>query len=334
MLGLIITIALFIVIIILVYIYLGKLSGVAVLNSNNEEMSQQSQQAHLAQQANNSTDIRNTNRSGNSSSGDQRDFNPSNTSNTTGRINMGNYVNASASNTHNGSSNETDLMTANTSAEPKGLTKKDQRKMEKKKVKEENREYQKMMLEEKKMREEAREKEYRDKEMKREEERRQEEELLKKLKEEQEKKENEVYNQWKDQFEIHEEGEEVGDFSSESMINDFLNYIKIRKVVSLEDLSGVYKIHPNDLVERLTFLEAQGRITGIVDDRGKYIYLTEKELAAIEKIFLQRGRISKAELIKECNKIIRFEPSEDDKLKILEEQKMEWKKLEEQMNNK
>jgi hypothetical protein len=35
---------------------------------------------------------------------------------------------------------------------------------------------------------------------------------------------------------------------------------------------------------------------------------------------LNRGRISKTDLIKECNKIIRFEPTEEDKKKIQEDQ--------------
>jgi hypothetical protein len=35
---------------------------------------------------------------------------------------------------------------------------------------------------------------------------------------------------------------------------------------------------------------------------------------------MNRGRISKSELIKECNKIIRFQPTEEDKIKIQEEQ--------------
>ena len=121
--------------------------------------------------------------------------------------------------------------------------------------------------------------------------------------------------------------------NNEDLIQNFVNYIKLRKVVSLEDLSGVFKVNPNDLVERLKILESQGRIAGIVDDRGKYIYMTERELAAIEKIFMQRGRISKAELIKECNKIIRFTPTEEDKQKILEEQNKAWKNLEDELGN-
>lgn len=43
---------------------------------------------------------------------------------------------------------------------------------------------------------------------------------------------------------------------------------------------------------------------------------------------MQRGRINKADLIKECNKIIRFAPTEEDKAKILEEQNKILKSIE------
>ena len=210
----------------------------------------------------------------------------------------------------------------------KKLTKKEQLKMMKKQEKAEQREYQKQMLEAKKLREQQKEKEMLLKEQMKAEEKKKLEEELQKLKEEQEKKDNEIYNQWKDMIKVGEEGEERVDFNDENVINDFLNYIKIRKVVSLEDLSGVFKIPPNDLVEKLNFFEQQGRILGIIDDRGKYIYITEKEMSMIEKMFMNRGRITKAELIKECNRLIKFEPTEEDKVKIAEEQKKMLEKIE------
>lgn len=43
---------------------------------------------------------------------------------------------------------------------------------------------------------------------------------------------------------------------------------------------------------------------------------------------MQRGRINKTDLIKECNKLIRFTPTEEDKAKILEEQNKILKSLE------
>ena len=215
----------------------------------------------------------------------------------------------------------------------KKLTKKEQLKMMKKQEKAEQREYQKQMLEAKKLREQQKEKEMLLKEQMKAEEKKKLEEELQKLKEEQEKKDNEIYNQWKDMIKVGEEGEERVDFNDENVINDFLNYIKIRKVVSLEDLSGVFKIPPNDLVDKLNFFEQQGRILGIIDDRGKYIYITEKEMSMIEKMFMNTGRITKAELIKECNRLIKFEPTEEDKVKIAEEQKKMLEKIENEISD-
>jgi DNA-binding MarR family transcriptional regulator len=83
--------------------------------------------------------------------------------------------------------------------------------------------------------------------------------------------------------------------------------------VSLDDLAGTFKISSSEVVSRLKDFELNGRICGIVDDRGKYIYLTEKELSNIEKFFGNKGRVSKSELVAQCNKLIRFEPTEEDK---------------------
>ena len=150
--------------------------------------------------------------------------------------------------------------------------------MEKKKAKEEQRDYQKQILEMKKLKDQEKEREEREREMKREEERKKEEDEMNKLKEEQKKKEEDEFNKWKDFMVVQDEGEENVDINSEDLINDLINYIKIRKLVSLEDLSGEFKLNANDLVDRLKHLENQSRICGIIDDRGKYIYMTEKEL--------------------------------------------------------
>jgi len=80
--------------------------------------------------------------------------------------------------------------------------------------------------------------------------------------------------------------------------------------------------------------ENEGRILGIIDDRGKYIYVTEKEMNMIENLFMKRGRINKGDLIKECNKIIKFEPTEENKIKIAQEQKEMLEKIESELNIK
>ena len=244
-------------------------------------------------------------------------------------INQDNNLN----NNHNRNQNMRNENIINTNIDPnKKLTKKEQAKMIKKQEKAEQREHIKQMMEAKKLKEQEKEREMLIKEKLKEEEKRKLEETLQKVKEEQQKKEDEIYNQWKDMIKIGEEGEEKKNFSDENVINEFLNYIKRRKVVSLEDLSGVFKISPNELVEKLNQFEKEGRILGIIDDRGKYIYVTEKEMTMIENLFIRRGRINKMDLIKECNKIIKFEPTEEDKIKIAEEQKEMLEKIENELN--
>ena len=216
----------------------------------------------------------------------------------------------------------------------KKLSKKEQIKMIKKQEKADQRERNRLLLEERRNREMEKEKELLLKEKMREEAEKKLEEELKKVQEEQKKKDDEIYNQWKDMMKVGEEGEEKIDFKKEEVINKFLDYIKIRKVVSLEDLSGTFKLNTNDIVMKLNQFENEGRILGIIDDRGKYIYITEKEMGLIEKMFMNRGRISKADLIKECNRLIRFEPTEEDKIKIAEEQQKTLKELEDELNAK
>jgi hypothetical protein len=254
------------------------------------------------------------------------------TNNTTdNNINQNNNLNNNNQNINQNMGNENII---NNNIDPnKKYTKKEQAKMLKKKEKAEHREQIKQMMEAKKLKEQEKEREMLIKEKLKEEEKRKLEETLQKVKEEQQKKEDEIYNQWKDMIKIGEEGEEKKNFSDENVINEFLNYIKRRKVVSLEDLSGVFKISPNELVEKLNQFEKEGRILGIIDDRGKYIYVTEKEMSMIENLFIRRGRINKMDLIKECNKIIKFEPTEEDKIKIAEEQKEMLEKIENELSN-
>ena len=238
---------------------------------------------------------------------------------------------------HNHQNNANNFQDPETNQNPesfKNLTKKEQMKMLKKQEKIKQKEEMKLYLEMKQQREKEREAKLLLKEKEKEEKENQIKQELIRMEEEKKKKDDEEYDQWKDFIKVGEEGEEGIDFNKEEVINQFLDYIKIRKVVSLEDLSGAFKLNPNKIVEKLNQYEKEGRIMGIIDDRGKYIYITEKEMGLIEKMLTNRGRISKADLIKECNRLIRFEPTEKDKIKIAEEQEKTLKELEDELKVK
>ncbi|GFO07808.1 Ddrgk domain-containing protein 1 [Plakobranchus ocellatus] len=137
---------------------------------------------------------------------------------------------------------------------------------------------------------------------------REEEERIRK--EEQEKREHEEYLKMKEMFSVDEEGEgeQEADLNSESLLGQFINYIKETKVVMLEDLAGHFKLKTQDVIQRVQDLQAEGRLTGVIDDRGKFIYITMEELEAVARYIRQNGRVSISDLAASSNRLISLDP--------------------------
>lgn len=128
-------------------------------------------------------------------------------------------------------------------------------------------------------------------------------------KEERERKEHEEYLKMKAAFSVEEEGFEEGDADDkENLLADFIQYIKDNKVVLLEDLATAFKLKTQQAIERIQELQSNGTITGVIDDRGKFIYISEAELTAVAKFIKQRGRVSIAELAESSNNLINLTP--------------------------
>lgn len=145
-------------------------------------------------------------------------------------------------------------------------------------------------------------------EKEREEEQKQEE-AEKKAREEREKKEYEEYLKMKEAFSIEEEGyDEEEKEDEENLLEAFVQYIKNSKVVVLEDLAAVFSLKTASVVDRIHDLQANGNLTGVIDDRGKFIYIAPKEFEAVAKFVKQRGRVSIAELAENSNRLINLTP--------------------------
>ncbi|CAD6215769.1 GSCOCG00000581001-RA-CDS [Cotesia congregata] len=134
------------------------------------------------------------------------------------------------------------------------------------------------------------------------------EELEKKAREEKEKAEYEEYLKMKEAFSVEEEGFDQNDVDEENLLDEFIKYIQYNKVVVLEDLAGHFNLKTASVIERIQSLQASGRLTGVVDDRGKFIYISQKELEAVAKFVKQRGRVSIAELAENSNRLISLTP--------------------------
>lgn len=126
--------------------------------------------------------------------------------------------------------------------------------------------------------------------------------------EEQERKDHEEYLKMKAAFSIEEEGFEEDSDEKENLLADFIQYIKDNKVVVLEDLATEFKLKTQQAIERIQDLQSNGSITGVIDDRGKFIYISEEELLSVAKFIRQRGRVSIAELAESSNNLINLTP--------------------------
>uniref|UniRef100_A0A670ITG8 DDRGK domain-containing protein 1 n=1 Tax=Podarcis muralis TaxID=64176 RepID=A0A670ITG8_PODMU len=174
---------------------------------------------------------------------------------------------------------------------------KKQRKLEEKQARKAQREAEDAEREERKKLEQKREEERRkeDERLRMEEEKQEEEK--KKAKEEEEKREYEEYLKLKESFVVEEEGEDEGMTEEESA-----------KVVLLEDLASHLGIRTQDAINRVQDLMADGTLTGVIDDRGKFIYITTEEMTAVADFIRRRGRVSITELARQSNSLINLEP--------------------------
>ena len=181
-------------------------------------------------------------------------------------------------------------------------------KMEQKEQKRQMREQELRMREDRKAKEAKLEDERKKQEQLEAEEERKQAEAERLAREEQERKDHEEYLKMKAAFSVEEEGFEEDDEEKENLLADFIKYIKDNKVVVLEDLATEFKLKTQQAIDRIQELQANGSITGVIDDRGKFIYISEEELKSVAKFIKQRGRVSIAELAESSNNLINLTP--------------------------
>ncbi|XP_060718788.1 DDRGK domain-containing protein 1 isoform X1 [Tachysurus vachellii] len=183
---------------------------------------------------------------------------------------------------------------------------KKQRKLEEKQARRAQREAEMEEREERKRIQELREQERKKEEEKERLKEQKEEEEQRHAKEEQERKEEEEYQRLKASFIVEEQGEaeELTEQESRNLLQEFIQYVKDTKVVLLEDLASHFEMRTQDAINRLQDLIADGSVTGVIDDRGKFIFITPEEMNAVAQFIKQRGRVSISELVQASNMLI------------------------------
>ncbi|KAL3626374.1 hypothetical protein CASFOL_029923 [Castilleja foliolosa] len=129
------------------------------------------------------------------------------------------------------------------------------------------------------------------------------------------------FEKWKGAFSVDAEGtteNEVQD-GSQGLLFDFVEYIKKHKCVPLEDIAAEFKLRTQDCINRITSLENMGRLSGVMDDRGKYIYISLEEMRAVAEYIKREGRVNISHLARKSNQFIDLEPKVEDINTNLEE---------------
>jgi len=126
-------------------------------------------------------------------------------------------------------------------------------------------------------------------------------------KEERERKELEEYLKMKEAFDVEDQGfEALDEEQSNNLIRDCIDYIKNAKVVNIDELASQFKLRVEEAIERLNYFVDNEMLTGVIDDRGKFIYITPDELQSVAKFINQRGRVSVQELVEYSNRLIKL----------------------------
>lgn len=182
-------------------------------------------------------------------------------------------------------------------------------KLEAKAQKKTEREHELRLREEQKKRDALLEEERRKQAEKEDQEEKNREEAERLAREEKERKEHEEYLMLKQAFSVEEEGFEEEDADEQqNTLLEFIKYIQDNKVVVLEDLAVQFKLKVQAVIDRIGELQKEERITGVIDDRGKFIYISQEELKSVAKFIRQRGRISITELAENSNQLIHLAP--------------------------
>lgn len=123
------------------------------------------------------------------------------------------------------------------------------------------------------------------------------------------KKEEEEAQKWMSSFKIEDAGEDTLAVEEEEALADRMEtFLKSKKTVGLEELAAEFKMRTAEVIEKIKLLEDQDRITGVMDDRGKYIYISREEMKAVAELIKRRGRIAIGELAKESTELVDLEP--------------------------
>ncbi|GFE55905.1 DDRGK domain [Babesia ovis] len=93
-------------------------------------------------------------------------------------------------------------------------------------------------------------------------------------------------------------------------VDDFISFVVQKKMTSIAELAAKFDLQHKEVAERLNDLEVQGRLFGLLDERGRYLYISDSEMDALDNYINKSGRIHKyIGLTPFCNATFSMEPA-------------------------
>ncbi|XP_016116465.1 DDRGK domain-containing protein 1-like [Sinocyclocheilus grahami] len=136
-------------------------------------------------------------------------------------------------------------------------------------------------------------------------------EELQHAKEEQERKEEEEYLRLKESFVIEDQGEaeELSEQESRNLLQEFIQYVEVTHAFRFKAAAFIFVSASNNVSLSRTMTNIISCVcAGVIDDRGKFIFITPEELNAVAQFVKKRGRVSISELVQASNTLINLTP--------------------------
>lgn len=118
-----------------------------------------------------------------------------------------------------------------------------------------------------------------------------------------------TYRKWKGAIQVQAAGDGPSDLDDVGGEAGFLAFVRKEKVVMLEDLAARFHMRTDDAVRRLRELEQQGAVSGVFDDRGKFIFISEAEMDDVAAYIRARGRVAISELVGASTRLVKLQPA-------------------------
>lgn len=134
-------------------------------------------------------------------------------------------------------------------------------------------------------------------------------EEMRRAAEEKQKAEDEEAAKWLGMISVEQTGtiEEEAAAEDQGLLGRFIDYIQSRKMVPIEEAATEFGLRSSEVVDRIQGLESMGRLTGVMDERGKFIYISRPEMEAVAAHIRTKGRISIAALAAQSSDLIDLE---------------------------